>query len=239
VASNKNSQTSYFMGDTGNGGNTTDNALHTGYRSSGDFTFAHYSDDLDYVPGSFSYPQARVWMDVIDAGKNKTIYLNGVPVITGTASGFLNSAGSQGHIGSGFDTTSTCFQGDVAEILVYTNAQNANAASIASYLSNKWLCASCAEPALANAVSAPFTVFGAPPLPQPILGTTVTSGGSVVLTYATTAGFQYQVQVSTNLARGLWVTLPASTTNAAGDTVVFTDTNSAGGNQRFYRIVSP
>ena len=126
VASNKGGSTSYFMGDTGSGGNTTDNALHTGYRSSGDFTFAHYGDDLDYVPGSFTYPAARIWMDTIDAGKNKTIYLNGVAVATGIASGFLNSAGSQGHIGSGFDTSSTIYQGDVAEILVYTNAQNAN-----------------------------------------------------------------------------------------------------------------
>ena len=104
-------------------GNTTNNALHTGYRSSGDFAFAHYGDDLDYLPGSFIYPAARVWMDTIDTGKNKTIYLNGAAVVTGTASGLLNSTSSQGHIGSGFGTGSTCFQGDIAEILVYTNAQ--------------------------------------------------------------------------------------------------------------------
>jgi hypothetical protein len=239
VASNKGSQTSYFMGDTGSGGNTTDNALHTGYRSSGDFTFAHYSDDLDYVPGSFTYPAARIWMDTIDAGKNKTIYLNGVAVATGTASGLLNSAGSQGHIGSGFDTSSTIFQGDVAEILVYTNAQNANAASITSYLSNKWLCASCAQPALASAASAPFTVHAAPPPSQMNLGATIVGGASVVLNYATTAGFQYQVQFTTNLALGSWTTLPASVTNATGGVVVFTDTNTLGDAQRFYRIVSP
>ena len=238
VASNKGVQNSYFMGDAGNGGNTTDNALHTGYRSSGDFTFAHYGDDLDYVPGSFTYPAVRVWMDTIDAGKNKTIYLNGVPVVTGTASGFLNSVGSQGHIGSGFDTSSTCFQGDIAEILVYTNAQNANAASIASYLSNKWLCASCAEAALASAVSVPFTVHAASPPPQNILSATVVGDGSVVLTYATIAGFQYKVQFSTNLALGLWTTLPASVTNATGAIVMFTDTNVSGGSQRFYRIAS-
>ncbi len=238
VASNKGSSTSYFMGDTGSGGNSTDNALHTGYRSSGDFTFAHYGDDLDYVPGSFTYPAARIWMDTIDAVKNKTIYLNGVAVATGTASGFLNSAGSQGHIGSGFDTSSTVFQGDVAEILVYTNAQNANAAGITSYLSNKWLCASCSQPALASAASAPFTVHAAPAPSQMILDATVVGGGSVVLNYATTAGFQYQVQFTTNLAQGSWSTLPTSTTNATGAPVIFTDTNSPGGAQRFYRIVS-
>ena len=239
VASNKGSSTSYFMGDTGSGGNTTDNALHTGYRSSGDFTFAHYGDDLDYVPGSFTYPAARIWMDTIDAGKNKTIYLNGVAVAAGVASGLLNSAGSQGHIGSGFDTSSTIFQGDVAEILVYTNAQNANAASITSYLSNKWLCASCAQPALASAASASFTVHAAPPPSQMILGATIVGGGSFVLNYATTAGFQYQVQFTTNLALGSWTTLPASVTNATGAVVVFTDTNTPGDAQRFYRIVSP
>ena len=239
VASNKGGSTSYFMGDTGSGGNTADNALHTGYRNSGDFTFAHYGDDLDYVPGSFTYPAARIWMDTIDAGKNKTIYLNGVAVAAGTASGFLNSAGSQGHIGSGFDTSSTIFQGDIAEILVYTNAQNANAAGITSYLSNKWLCVSCAEPALASAVSAPFTVHSVSPPPQKILGVAVVGGGSVVLTYATTAGFQYHVQSSTNLVSGSWTTLPASVTNATGSVVVFTDTNTPSDTQRFYRIVSP
>ena len=238
VAANKGSQTSYFMGDTGSGGNTTDNALHTGYRSSGDYTFAFYGDDLDYVPGSFVYPAARVWLDVIDASKNKTIYLNGAAVATMTAAGFLNTMGSQGHIGSGFDTSSTCFQGDIAEILVYTNALNANVASIESYLSNKWLCASCNTPALASAVSAPFTVRAATPPPQQILGTTLNASGALVLTYATTAGFQYQVQTSTNLAGGSWTTLPASATNATGASVVFTDTTSANGSQRFYRIVA-
>ena len=172
VASNKGGTTSYFMGDTGSGGNGTDNALHTGYRSSGDFTFAHYGDDLDYVPGSFTYPAARVWMDTIDTNSNKTIYLNGMAVAAGTAAGFLNAAGSQGHVGSGFDTSSTCFQGDVAEILVYTNSLSAAASlSVLNYLSNKWLCASCAAPALlANAVSAPFTVRAPTPPPQQILG---------------------------------------------------------------------
>jgi hypothetical protein len=239
VATDKGSQTSYFMGDTGNGGDTTDNALHTGYRTSGDFTFAHYGDDLDYVPGSFAYPVARVWLDTIDGSKNKTIYLNGLPVAAMTAAGFLNSAASQGHVGSGFDTTSTCFLGDIAEILVYTNSQTANAASIASYLSNKWLCASCAQPALASAATVPFTVHAAPPPSQLILGATVTGGGSLVLTYATVAGFQYQVQTTTNLAGGSWVTVPASATNATGAPVIFTDANPAGATQRFYRVVSP
>jgi hypothetical protein len=241
VASNKGGNTSYFLGDTGSGGNSTDKALHTGYRSSGDFTFAHYADDLDYVPGSFTYPAARVWMDTIDSNRYKTIYLNGTAVAAGTAAGFLNAAGCQGHVGSGFDTSSTIFQGDVAEILVYSNSLSAAASiSVLNYLSNKWLCASCVAPAsLANAVSAPFTVHTATPPPQNILGATVNPGGLVVLTYATTAGFQYEVQVKTNLAVGSWTTLPASATNATGATVIFTDTNSPGSTQRFYRVVSP
>ncbi len=240
VASNKGSQNNYFMGDTGNGGsNTTDDALHTGYRSSGDFTFAHYGDDIDYNPGSFTYPTARVWMDVIDGSKTKTVYLNGVSVVSGTATGFLNTIGSQGHVGSGFDTSGTCFQGDIAEILVYTNAQNANAVSIASYLSNKWLCAGCAVPTLASAASTPFAVHVTAAPAQKIMEATVAAGGAVVLTYATTPGYQYLVQVSTNLTLGAWTTLPASVTNATDGTVVFSDTNSPGGNQRFYRVVSP
>jgi hypothetical protein len=178
-------------------------------------------------------------MDTIDASKNKTIYLNGAAVATGTAAGFLNSAGSQGHIGSGFDTSSTIFQGDIAEILVYTNAQNANVAAITSYLSNKWLCASCAQPALASAITTPFTVHATPPPSQNIVGATVAGGGTVALTYATTAGFRYQVQFTTNLETGSWITLPASVTNAVGTVAVFNDANTSGGTQRFYRIVSP
>jgi len=112
-------------------------------------------------------------------------------------------------------------------------------AGIVNYLSNKWLCASCNVPALANAVSTPFTVLPANPPAQKILGATVTGGGTVVLTYATTAGYQYQVQVSTNLLSGSWTTLAASTTNATGMATVFTDTNPPVGPQRFYRIVSP
>jgi hypothetical protein len=109
-----------------------------------------------------------------------------------------------------------------------------------NYFSNKWLCASCAPPGLlANAVSSPFTVLAATAPPQKILEATVTGGGSFVLTYATTAGFQYQVQFTTNLAAGSWVTLPASATNAAGTPVIFSDTNAPGSTQRFYRIVSP
>jgi hypothetical protein len=239
VASNKGSSTSYFMGDTGSGGNNTDNALHTGYRSSGDFTFAHYADDLDYAPGSFNYPAARIWIDTIDAGKNKTIFLNGVAVATSVAAGFLNSAGSQGHIGSGFDTSSTIFQGDVAEILVYTNAQTANVAAITGYLSNKWLCASCFEPSLTNAVSAPFTVHSAPPAPPNIVGETLGADGSVILAYGTSTGFQYQVQYRTNLALGSWTTLPPSITTATNATGIFSDTNTPNSTPRFYRIVSP
>jgi hypothetical protein len=66
----------------------------------------------------------------------------------------------------------------------------------------------------------------------------VLADGSTILTYATTAGFQYHVQFSTNLMSGLWCTLPGSFTNAPGNTVMFTDTNSSAGT-RFYRIVSP
>jgi hypothetical protein len=190
----------------------------------GDFTFAHFGDDLDYIPGTFAYPAARVWMDAIDSGANKTIYLNGVPMITGTAAGLLNSSGSEGHIGSAYDTSSSCFQGDIAEILVYTNAENANAAGIANYLSNKWLCASCGQPELASAVTAPFTVHAGPPPSQMIQGVRGSGNGSAVLTYATVAGFQYHIQFSTNLTLGLWSTLPGSLTNAAGTVVMFTDT---------------
>jgi len=79
---------------------------------------------------------------------------------------------------------------------------------------------------------------GGPPR-QNILSILVNADGSVTLTYATTQGFSYHVEATTNLLSAAWTALPGSVTNASGATASFTDLNSARGVQRYYRTVSP
>ncbi len=87
--------------------------------------------------------------------------------------------------------------------------------------------------------SAYFTFnFALPPAPR-ILDTTITSGTSLTLTYASTPGFAYHVESATNLSPAFWATLPSSTTNSAGSAVTFTAPLTPGNGPRFYRIVSP
>jgi hypothetical protein len=72
-----------------------------------------------------------------------------------------------------------------------------------------------------------------------ILGISVNADSSVTLIYATTPGFAYHVEVTTNLAPASWTTLRGSATNASGSSVSFTDTNAPGNGQLFYRVGSP
>jgi len=72
-----------------------------------------------------------------------------------------------------------------------------------------------------------------------ITGLSVNVSKGVLVTYGTQPGFEYHVETATNLASPAWAALPASTTNVAGKSVTFTDTNPATGAQRFYRTVSP
>ena len=86
----------------------------------------------------------------------------------------------------------------------------------------------------------PFTVQpSSPPPSQNILGVSVGNGSNVTLTYATTPGFWYQVETTTNLSPGVWTIIPGSLTNAVGIAVTLTDTNQSAGPQRYYRTLSP
>jgi hypothetical protein len=65
------------------------------------------------------------------------------------------------------------------------------------------------------------------------------SVGSVRLTYGTLPGFPYHVETATNIPSATWQPLVGSATNATDSSVTFTDSNPAGGNQKFYRTASP
>jgi hypothetical protein len=60
----------------------------------------------------------------------------------------------------------------------------------------------------------------------------------VTLTYATTPGFPYYVESTTNLLYGTWTMVPGSLTNATGAFVTLTF-NQSNHLQQFYRTVSP
>ncbi len=72
-----------------------------------------------------------------------------------------------------------------------------------------------------------------------ILAISVNANSSVTLIYATTPGFGYHVEVTTNLVPASWAILPNSVTNATGSSVTFTDPGAASNPQLFYRVGSP
>ncbi len=137
-------------------------------------------------------------------------------------------------------TVDNGWDGDVAEVLVYNSALNvADRTSVENYLTSKWF-APNGGLSISNAVSAPFAVSAGGNAPQQnILSILINGNGSVTLTYATTPGFAYHVESTTNLFPSAWTTLIGSATNAMGTSAIFTDPNPVGSNQRYYRTVSP
>jgi hypothetical protein len=79
---------------------------------------------------------------------------------------------------------------------------------------------------------------GSPPA-QSISGIIVGTGGTVTLTYATTPGYSYRLQIATNLNPASWTTVPGSETNATDTSVTFTNLSPPGVGARYYRTASP
>ncbi len=92
--------------------------------------------------------------------------------------------------------------------------------------------------ALKPVLSQAFSVLSSPPPPSQLIPKVDLLNGMVFLTYATTPGFPYHVESSSNLAGNAWEILPGSITNAADATVTISFPQSHS-QQQFYRTVSP
>jgi endoglucanase len=229
----------YFIGNTGN---ATDQALHMGYPDGSGTTFrlGQWADDLTYTGLVNSVTTPRLWSGKLDTTSGHFLYLNGTLVTNFGSTAKVTGAMASGHIGAAFDTTSSLYHGDLAEVLVYNRAlSDPERRQAESYLSNKWLTV------FGNAVSAVFTnAPAATPSSQTnnIVGITSDGNGVFRFTLAGTVGATYCVQSSTNLIPPIiWQTLPGSTnivTNSSG-LWFYVVTNSD--QQRYYRsaVASP
>ena len=72
------------------------------------------------------------------------------------------------------------------------------------------------------------------------LRATIQRPHALTLAYAGLPNYPYHVQVASNLASAVWANLAGYPTNAnSAGLFIFTDTNTANLNPRYYRIVSP
>jgi hypothetical protein len=126
----------FFFGNDTIPNPATNNALHIGYRNSGNFTFAFYGNDIE-VYQAFSNAVTRVWAFYMPSSGNRTARLNGSIVGTGNTTKLGNF--SSPVIGRTFGNYDSAYYGTISEILVYNADIGVPAIqTIESYLMAKW-----------------------------------------------------------------------------------------------------
>jgi hypothetical protein len=234
VDGDKSSNNSYFIGNTGG---STDQALHMGYYNNTTFRLGQWSDDLSYNGIYTSTTTPRLWSGKLDTTAGRFLYLNGTLVgtlgSTNTVSGTLASA----HIGSGFDTSTSFYQGDLAEIAVYNRAlSDAERSSVESYIENKWL-PGYSSTAISSVFAVQPTGSQTNTSANQISGIQFFSGTNVVITIPYTTGETYQLQYSSSMSPANWINVNgALVTNSPGNLLSFTNFGGASQPQGFYRI---
>jgi hypothetical protein len=128
--------TPFFFGNDTIPNPAANNALHIGYRNSGNFTFAFYANDIE-VYQAFSNAVTRVWAFYMPSSGNRTARLNGSIVGTGNTTKLGNF--SSPVIGRTFGNYDSAYYGTISEILVYNADIGVPAIqTIESYLMAKW-----------------------------------------------------------------------------------------------------
>ena len=234
VDGNKSGQNSYFIGNTGG---STDQALHMGYYNNTTFRLGQWADDLSYNGVYTSTTTPRLWTGKLDTTAGRFLYLNGSPVETLGSTNTVSGTLASGHIGAAFDTSSSFYQGDLAEIAVYNRAlSDAERTSVESYFEDKWL------PGYSStAVSGVFTVQSAGSQTNnsvnQVSGIQFFSGTNVVVTIPSVTGETYQLQFSGSMQPANWVDVGgAVVSNSLGSTLTLTNLGGASQTQGFYRV---
>ena len=141
-----------------------------------------------------------------------------------------------GGLGAGGTSINNPFAGNIAEVLVYDSAlSDYDRTTMETYLRSKWI----APYSLTPAASSTFNVGAPAPPAQPITGTSLNVSNGFSLTFGTTPGHYYHIEVTTNLMPPNWIAVQGSSNNATGTSLTFTDTNRYENQQRFYHTVSP
>jgi hypothetical protein len=114
----------------------SNNALHLGYRNSGNFTFAFYGNDIE-VYQAFSNAVTRVWAFYMPSSGNRTARLNGSTVGTGNTTKLASFTSPV--IGRAVGSYDNAYYGTISEILVYNADIGVPAIqTVESYLMAKW-----------------------------------------------------------------------------------------------------
>ncbi len=135
----------YLLGTTS--ASLTRNRLHYGYRDDNSFTLALYSHDFDYNSSLLPYDGNqvfRLWTSRLkqaDPARGMAHYLNGSLVAGPQADRNLPLLSADGgRIGTGFGTGDQYFNGDIGELLIYTNVlSDVDRAVVEKYLVAKWI----------------------------------------------------------------------------------------------------
>ncbi len=132
-----NDNESYLFGGTDS---TPAANLHIGYRDTGTITQAHFGSDLNYNIAAYSAPIPRIHSFMFSASAGKKYWMNG-----GTTPEASNSSQTTALISyagaalGGYRSNGNYYNGDIAEIIVFTRAlKTEERQSVEDYLSKKY-----------------------------------------------------------------------------------------------------